>query len=188
MADRDAAPPQMDATITAEALPLPPSGHVVDAVGIDLSSGAGTDAGHDGADGRGSGSGRGTGAGAGEGDGVARYQRAKWLSRPTGSAFDRVWPTRQVNGKNVRQIGWAYLACRVKSNGQPHDCQTLYEKPASIGMGAAAISVAAQSRVRPVFRNGAALSDLRVLIPIIFGHERINLPRVSAEASAPRAR
>jgi len=88
----------------------------------------------------------------------------------------------------VRQDGWAYLACRVRPNGQPLDCRTLYEQPASIGMGAAAIDVATRSRVRPVLRNRTALYDLPVLIPVIFGPEMVQIPRFSEAVSAPPAR
>lgn len=182
---RDAAPRQFEATITADALPLPPSGQVVDATGIDLGLGTGVDAGG-GSDGRGTGTGR--GAGRGDGDGFARYARAAWITKPKDADFYRVWPMREANGKRVRQPGWAYLACKVKPDGQPYDCRTLYETPKAIGMGAAAIDVATRARVRPVFRNGVALPDLPVLIPIVFGQVTIRIPRVSEAVSVPPAR
>jgi hypothetical protein len=185
---RDAAPRRFDATITADALPLPPSGQLIDAPGIDLGLDTAADRGGGGADGHGGGTGTGQGTGSGAGDEFARYGRARWLVRPTDADFYRVWPAREVDGKLVRQPGWAYLACKVTHEGQPHDCQALYETPASIGMGAAEIDVATRSRVRPVFRNGKALLDLPVLIPIVFGVKVIRLPRVSAAVSAPRAR
>lgn len=184
--DRAATPMRMDATITTDALPLPAVGRVVDAAKIDLGLATVAATGGGGTEGQGAGTGRGTGHG--DGDGFARYGRARWITKPRDADFLRVWPTRDVDGKRVRQNGWAYLACRVRPDGQPHDCQTLYEQPASIGMGSAAIDVATRSRVRPVFRNNAALYDLPVLIPIIFGPQMVRIPRVSAEASALPAR
>jgi len=86
--DRDAAPTRMDATITADALPLPPAGHVIDAAGIDLGLGTGAATGGGGADGQGTGTGRGTGRG--DGDGLARYGRARWITKPRNSDFLRV--------------------------------------------------------------------------------------------------
>ena len=165
---------------------MPPSGLVADATGIDLGLGTGVETGGGGADGRGRGTGSGTGSG--DGAGSTRYARARWIMKPTDADFHRVWPAREVSGKRVRQNGWAYLGCRVKPNGQPYDCRTLYETPASIGMGAAAIDVATRSRVRPVTRNGVAWADVPVLIPVVFGPNAIKIPRVNEAASALPAR
>lgn len=172
----DVAPVTVDVTPVVEAPPMPqPATGGMASVGAE---GAGSN-------GTGTGSGSGTGAGAGSGGGSATATvtlgHAEWVTKPSEADFRHEWP---FSGRNVD--AQVVLSCRVRRGNQPYGCSVLYEKPAGLGFGQAAIRLTYRSRIRPMQVNGRDWYDLPVGIPFRFAQRvRPSKPPVSEAAPAP---
>lgn len=131
--------------------------------------------------GSGSGSGAGTGAGGTIGTPTVTLGYAEWITKPSDEDVQREWPFRSRN-VDARVV----LSCRVRRGNRPYGCSVLYEVPAGLGFGQAAIRLTYRSRIRPMQVNGRDWYDLPVGIPFRFAKGvRPLKPLVSEEAPAP---
>ena len=67
-----------------------------------------------------------------------------------------------------RVNGRVELICRVMASGALRDCDVIDESPAGFEFGDAAVKMADLFQMRPMTRNGLAVSGAQVEIPINF--------------------
>lgn len=116
--------------------------------------------------------GRGQGNGGVPGDGdrledgvPQRFQRADWIRRPTEAEINRYWLAEAIKR---RLGGKVYLACALTRPGRPDRCIAIFEQPAGVGFGDAAVRLSRTFRIRPIRINDRDAADLPVIVPVTF--------------------
>lgn len=107
-----------------------------------------------------------------------------WLARPTGEDVARHYPEL---AQMLDLEGRATVSCAVDDLGQLQGCEAISEWPKGLGFGEAAIGMSRLFRMRPMTRDGQAVSGGTVRIPITFRLPAAPKPEVAepAPAAAP---
>jgi TonB family protein len=88
-----------------------------------------------------------------------------WLAKPNGDDVALNYP----KGALAKRLnGNATITCLVNAGGLLIDCSVVSEEPAGEGFGAAAVSMAAKFKMRPLTRDGAPVEGGTVRIPLRF--------------------
>ena len=88
-----------------------------------------------------------------------------WVEKPTAEDLARYYPPEAVRqGVDGRTM----IACDVAASGRLQACTVLMEDPAQYGFGSAALQLAQHFQMRPMSKNGQAVSGGKVRIPIRF--------------------
>ncbi|MGZ3378423.1 MAG: energy transducer TonB [Phenylobacterium sp.] len=88
-----------------------------------------------------------------------------WLRKPTGEDMSKFYPTAAAA---ARIEGRVVLRCSVNAAGDLMDCSTSGEEPMAQGFAEAALSLAPFFKMRPMTRDGVAVSGGKINIPIAF--------------------
>jgi TonB family protein len=88
-----------------------------------------------------------------------------WIEAPSAALVAEVYPE---IAQRTEQGGDVVLQCAVEASGHVTDCSTIYESPAGLKFGEAALSLAPVFKMRPAAINGKAVSGALVRIPIRF--------------------
>ncbi len=99
------------------------------------------------------------------GPGSMITQRPQWVARPDAKDIQRVYP--KVAGR-LAIGGRAVLQCRVRLTGAADSCVVVSESPRGFGFGAAAVQMSPSFLFSPELRDGVAVDDGRIRIPISF--------------------
>ena len=91
--------------------------------------------------------------------------RPDWLEKPTGDDMERFYPKRAMD---EAVSGRAAIACRVTKAGLLADCKVTSETPVDYGFGAAAVSLAAMFKLKPMLVDGKPADGGTIVIPIVF--------------------
>ena len=88
-----------------------------------------------------------------------------WLQRPAVQDMVRYYPAAAAA---AHIEGQATLRCVVTEAGALSDCAVFDEEPKDQGFGAAALNLAPLFKMRPMTRNGVAVSGGKINIPVHF--------------------
>lgn len=88
-----------------------------------------------------------------------------WISRPTASQVERLYPDRALD-RGV--AGRAVLVCTVRLNGSMGACDVVSETPGGYRFGEAALAMARYFRISPKTVDGQMVEGSQVQIPINF--------------------
>lgn len=126
-----------------------------------------------GGNGRGQGRGDGIGDGRGGNGGGPGFRRARWIYQPGWQEMMLYFP---AIAKEAKQSGQVLLACHVPRAGKPESCRAIAENPTAMGFGEAAVRLSATFRMRPAYRNNAIMTDLPIIIPVVFSLKGVAVP------------
>jgi TonB family protein len=88
-----------------------------------------------------------------------------WVQIPNGEDMaDAYPPVAQLIGLSGRAV----MRCEVSAQGATVNCSIESETPVGMGFGDAALTLSKQFRMKPMTRNGVAVDDGRIRIPIRF--------------------
>jgi TonB family protein len=99
-----------------------------------------------------------------------------WLRKPTGADMAEFYP-KAAAAAHVE--GHATIHCKVAATGDLTDCVASNDEPAGQGFGEAALRLSPLFKMRPMTRDGVAVSGGRINIPI-----RFMLPQQEAPPTA----
>jgi len=88
-----------------------------------------------------------------------------WAAVPTGADLGAAYPPQALA---ARVAGEAEIACVTTAEGLMADCKVTAEAPAGAGFGAAALTLAAKFRMKPITQDGQPVGGGQVRIPIRF--------------------
>jgi protein TonB len=88
-----------------------------------------------------------------------------WLRRPSAAEIARYYPDRAAR---LGVEGRALISCGVSAEGRLEACVVAEEKPADQGFGDAAVKMSRHFVLRPMTRDGVAVSGGTIRIPIRF--------------------
>lgn len=88
-----------------------------------------------------------------------------WLRKPTAEEIESHYP-RLMSFLGIE--GHATIRCKVTVAGDPSDCVLLFESPAGVGFGPAALSLAPSLKFTPRKVNGVPVSGGTVNVPVTF--------------------
>ena len=89
----------------------------------------------------------------------------KWISKPDGDDFARVYPAAAL-AKGLS--GRVAIACDINDMGGLEHCEIAREEPAGMGFGQAALKLVPRFRMRLGMNGGITLSGGNITIPINF--------------------
>lgn len=88
-----------------------------------------------------------------------------WVRKPDGEAVAEAYPG--LAGF-LKIEGRATLACAVADTGATRSCEVVFEQPAKLGFGEAALKLAKDFQMRPLTVSGAPIDGGAVRIPFTF--------------------
>jgi protein TonB len=88
-----------------------------------------------------------------------------WLQQPSAAEISRYYPDRAAR---LGVEGRALITCRVSAEGRLEACAVSHESPEEAGFGQAAVKMSRHFKMRPMTRDGVAVSSGTISIPIRF--------------------
>jgi TonB family protein len=107
-----------------------------------------------------------------------------WVRKPDGAAVAEAYPG--LAGF-LKIEGRATVACAVADTGATRNCEVIFERPARLGFGQAALKLAKDFQMRPLTVSGVPIDGGAVRIPLAFKLPADEPATTDAGASKPTA-